>query len=59
MKGNYYAVGGIHAHYRTINALQRRLQEHEADAAKIYEKLLEEYVQIKDFRTAILLCPKL
>lgn len=54
LKGNYYAVGGIHAHYRTINALQRRLQEHEADAAKIYEKLLEEYVQIKDFRTAIL-----
>lgn len=53
LKGNYFAVGGIHAHYRTINTLQRRLLEHEPEAAAIYEKLLEEYVQIKDFRTAI------
>lgn len=58
LNGNYYSADGMHGRYRTINILQRKLREGNDDTEQLYENILNEYLQIKDFHTAILVAEK-
>lgn len=56
MQADYYYSNHPYHNYHSINYLQRKIQEN-ADPEKqkeLYEKLIAKYIQIKDFRTALL-----
>lgn len=56
LQSDYYYHNHPYHHYRTINTILRKIKEltDAEDLEKAYRQLIEQYIHIKDFRTAIL-----
>lgn len=56
LQSDYYYHNHPYHHYRTINTIQRKIKEltNVHDLKKAYLQLIEHYIHIKDFRTAIM-----
>ncbi|MCM1121518.1 MAG: hypothetical protein NC416_02935 [Eubacterium sp.] len=55
LQSDYYYHNHPYHHYHTINTIQREIKDlaQTADLEKAYRQLIEHFIHIKDFRTAI------
>ena len=61
LHSDYYYCNHPYHHYHTLNSLQRKIH-HSIDKSElepIYLSIIEKYIQIKDFKTALFYCKEL